>query len=368
MDDDMRAFLRLEADEARRRGATPTSTRRGAMGDDRVVAAPGARVSMADVALRAGVSGQTVSRVVNGSPRVEAATRARVEAAMAELGYRPHRAARALRTGRSQTIGLVVSTLATVGNFRMLQAVTDAAAARGYAVTVATVGGPAAVADAFDRLHDQGVDGAIVLNEATAVAKSAPVPSGLHVVVVDSPPDRRFGVVRADHEAGARAATRHLLAGGAPTVWHVAGPAGSYAAAEREAGWRAALADADAEAPPVVRGDWSAASGHTAGVELAARPDVRAVFAANDQMALGLLRALADAGRGIPDDVAVVGFDDVVDAAQFRPPLTTVRQDFDALGERAVSALVDLIAGAAPGVDITPTRLVVRASAPGAES
>ena len=96
------------------------------------------RVSMRDVALRAGVSGQTVSRVVNGSPRVDPATRARVEAAMAELGYRPHRAARALRTGRTHTIGLVVSTLATVGNSRMLQAVADAAAQRGYALTVVT--------------------------------------------------------------------------------------------------------------------------------------------------------------------------------------------------------------------------------------
>src|SRR6478752_6995414 len=97
------------------------------------------RVSMADVAERAGVSGQTVSRVVNASPRVDPETRTRVEAAMAALSYRPHRAARALRTGRTQTLGLVVSTLASVGNSRMLQAVADAAAARGYALTVVTL-------------------------------------------------------------------------------------------------------------------------------------------------------------------------------------------------------------------------------------
>ncbi|MGZ8804930.1 MAG: LacI family DNA-binding transcriptional regulator, partial [Microbacterium sp.] len=164
---------------------------------------------MRDVAARAGVSGQTVSRVVNGSPRVDPATRARVEAAMAQLGYRPHRAARALRTGRTHTIGLVVSTLASVGNSRMLQAVTDAAASRGYALTVVTAADPASLADAFDRLRDQGVDGAIVLNEATAAARRSDAPTGLALVVVDSPADERFGLVRAgivqsDHESGAR--------------------------------------------------------------------------------------------------------------------------------------------------------------------
>src|SRR6478752_3999154 len=116
------------------------------------------RVSMADVAARAGVSGQTVSRVVNASPRVDPETRARIEAAMAQLGYRPHRAARALRTGRTQTIGLLVSTLATVGNSRMLQAVADAAAERGYALTVVTLGASPDVSSAFERLREQGVD------------------------------------------------------------------------------------------------------------------------------------------------------------------------------------------------------------------
>src|SRR5687768_7939074 len=134
------------------------------------------RVSMADVAAVAGVSGQTVSRVVNDSPRVDPATRSRVEAAMAQLGYRPHRAARALRTGRTQTIGLLVSTLATVGNSRMLQAVADAAAARGYALTVVTLGALGDVAAAFARLSEQGVDGVVVLNEATAAAHDASVP------------------------------------------------------------------------------------------------------------------------------------------------------------------------------------------------
>ena len=317
---------------------------------------------MRDVAELAGVSGQTVSRVVNDSPRVDPTTRERVEAAMRRLGYRPHRAARALRTGRTHTIGLVVSTLATVGNSRMLQAVADAAAARGYALTVVTAADRAALADAFDHLRDQGVDGAIVLNEATPAARSAQTPAGLELVVVDSPSDERFGVVQSDHESGARAATDHLIALGHPTVWHLAGPEDSYAAAERERGWRGALEGAGLVAPPLVRGDWTAASGHREGIALAERADVSAVFVANDQMALGVLRALAEAGRAVPAGVAVVGFDDIADAADYLPPLTTVRQDFDELGERAVEALIGAIDGGAPRTDLVPTRLIVRAS------
>lgn len=320
-----------------------------------------ARVSMAMVAQRAGVSGQTVSRVANGSPRVDPETRARVERAMAELGYRPNRAARALRTGRSQTLGLVAQTLATVGNSRMLQAVADAAASRGYALTVLTLGADADVADAFDRLRDQGVDGAIVLNEATALARDA-ASGGLRLVVVDSPPDERFTVIGTDHASGARAATEHLLRAGHRAVHHLAGPVGSFASAERERGWRDALAAAGIDPPEPVRGDWSAASGFESVARMPAS-GVTAIFAANDQMALGALRALAESGRRVPDDVAVMGFDDIADAADFQPPLTTVRQDFDALGEHAVGALVAWIEGERPADLLLPPALIGRASA-----
>ncbi|WP_442786045.1 LacI family DNA-binding transcriptional regulator [Microbacterium sp. SL62] len=211
------------------------------------------RVSMADVAEKAGVSAQTVSRVANGSPRVDPATRARVEKAMADLGYRMHRAARALRTGQTSTIGLVVSTLASVGNSRMLQAISEAAAARDYALAVVTVG-ERGIRDAFARLRSQGVDGAVVLNEATELARDAAPPADLHLVVVDSPPDERFSIVQTDHAGGARAATEYLLSLGHSTVHHIAGPARSFAATERERGWREALARAGAVVPEPVRG------------------------------------------------------------------------------------------------------------------
>lgn len=314
---------------------------------------------MAMVAARAGVSGQTVSRVVNDSPRVDPVTRERVEKAMAELGYRPHRAARALRTGRSQTIGLVVTTLATVGNSRMLQATAEAAAERGYALTLVTAGD--SVADAFERLAEQEVDGAIVLNEASALVPAAERPAGLRLVVVDAPEAADLAVVHSDHAGGAAAATAHLLGLGHTTVHHLAGPADSFAAAERERGWRDALSAAGIEPPAVVRGDWSAEAGFVAGDVLRT---ASAVFCANDQMALGLLRALAEAGRRVPEDVSVVGFDDVPDAANYRPPLTTIRQDFTALAHRAVGLLVAEIEGA-PGAAasaVVPTLLVDRAS------
>ncbi|WP_264632177.1 LacI family DNA-binding transcriptional regulator [Microbacterium hydrothermale] len=313
---------------------------------------------MADVAERAGVSAQTVSRVANGSPRVDPATRARVERAMADLGYRMHRAARALRTGQTSTIGLVVSTLATVGNSRMLQAISEAAAERDYALAVVTVG-ERGIRDAFARLRSQGVDGAVVLNEATELARDTEPPADLHLVVVDSPPDPRFSIVQTDHAGGARAATRHLLDLGHPVVHHLAGPARSFAAAERERGWREALADAGVAPPEPVRGDWSSASGNAAVGRLA---DATAIFVANDQMALGALRALADAGRRVPEDVSLVGFDDIADAAEFRPPLTTVRQDFDALGRRAVTALVEAIEGGAPVAETVAAAVVTRSS------
>lgn len=325
----------------------------------RAVKAASGRVSMAMVAGRAGVSGQTVSRVVNASPRVDPATRARVERAMAELGYRPHRAARALRTGRTQTIGLVVTTLATVGNSRMLQATAEAAEERGYALLLVTAGH--AVADAFERLRDQGVDGAIVLNEASALTRADDRPEGLRLVVVDAQPASGLRVVHSDHGGGAAAATSRLLALGHETVRHLAGPTGSFAAAERERGWRETLEAAGIAPQPVVRGDWSADSGHVAAGELLT---ATAVFSANDQMALGLIRGLVEQGRAVPDPVSVIGFDDVPDAANYRPPLTTVRQDFTALAAAAVDALVAEIEGVdgAPGSVIVPTRLVERAS------
>ena len=169
--------------------------------------------------------------------------------------------------------------------------------------------------------------------------------------------------VRADLLA--RAATEHLLALGHRTVHHLAGPQRWYSARDRLEGWRAALADRGIPEPPLVEGDWSAASGYEVGRKLAQDNTVTAVFAANDDMAIGLIRALREAGRHVPEDVSVVGFDDIPVADHMFPRLTTVRQPFDAVARTGLELLVHAIekpdADPLPVSD-PPVELVVRAS------
>jgi DNA-binding LacI/PurR family transcriptional regulator len=322
--------------------------------------------SMADVAREAGVSGQTVSRVSNGRDNVDAETRERVLAAMRKLGYRPNMAARALRSGRFHSIGVIMFTLSSLGNMRTLDAIANAAADAGYSITLIPVPHPTRgeVSVAFDRLSEEAVDGVIIIVEAHLLDESdVELPAGLPVVVVDSTAADRYPVVDTDQAHGARLATEHLLGLGHRTVWHVAGPERSYSAEGRRASWEATLRDHGAEVPPVLIGDWSSESGHELGLELARNREVTAIFAANDQMALGVLRALHESGRAVPAEVSVVGFDDMEESGSFWPPLTTVRQFFDEVGSRSVEALVHEVEGGEPrGTTLVDTELVVRDS------
>ncbi|MFD9356993.1 LacI family DNA-binding transcriptional regulator [Streptomyces sp. NPDC060031] len=299
---------------------------------------------MADVARVAGVSHQTVSRVLNGAPHVRPGTRERVLAAIRELDYRPNVAARALVTRRSQTLGVVSFGSALYGPASMLDGIEQAARSAGYFVSVASIRSldTRAVQEAVDRLRDQGVEGIVVIAPQTpAVSAVAQLSTAVPVVAVGAGRGSPVPAVSVDNEAGARAATRHLLDLGHATVHHIAGPPGWLETATRQAGWRNALEAAGAPVPEAHPGDWSARAGYQAGLRLAADLAVTAVFCANDHMALGLLRALHEAGRDIPGDISVVGFDDISEAAYFAPPLTTVRQDFGELGRRALELLVD---------------------------
>jgi DNA-binding LacI/PurR family transcriptional regulator len=322
---------------------------------------------MADVAREVGVSGQTVSRVANGRTNVDDATRERVLAAMKRIGYRPNSAARALRNGQFRSIGVIISTLSTFGNVRTLDAITTAAGADDFSIVLMPVTLPTQgeVTGAFSRLDEQAVDGVIILIEQHLLDESEiELPHGLPVVVIDSSARRDHPVVDTAQAAGAASATRHLLDLGHHTVHHIAGPPGSYAAERRQKSWRATLRKAGREIPPVLTGDWSARSGYAHGLLLADDPTVTAVFAANDQMALGLLRALHEKGRTVPGDVSVVGFDDTDEAAYFWPPLTTVRQSFEDVGRHAVAALITEIAAnerRAMSFSV-PTELVIRSS------
>jgi DNA-binding LacI/PurR family transcriptional regulator len=328
---------------------------------------PARGVSMADVARLAGVSSQTVSRVSTGHPGVVDTTRRQVLDAMRELGYRPNSAARALKLGEFRTIGVIVFTLSTTGNSRTVEAIATQAAEEGYAITLIPVAAPTqdGVLGAFTRLGELAVDGIIVIMEVHLLdATTVTLPPGVQVVMVDSDAGDRYTVVDTDQADGARQAVRHLLDLGHHTVWHVTGPAESFAAERRAGAWRSVLQDTGRPVPPLQRGDWSAESGYRAGLALADDPDCTAVFAANDQMALGLLRAFHERGRRVPQEISIVGFDDIPDSGSFIPPLTTVHQDFAEVGRRCVQGLLHQIRNeaAGPGTALVPTRLVIRDS------
>jgi DNA-binding LacI/PurR family transcriptional regulator len=326
---------------------------------------------MTDVARLAGVSHQTVSRVLNDHPNVKEQTRLRVRAAIAELGYRPNKAARALVTGRTQLIGVVAQNSTLYGPASLLAAFEQAAAEAGFAVSVGSVGrlDRESIAGAVERHLDQRVAGLVVIAPvASADEALLQMPAGVPLVTVDGDPRRARALVTVDQIAGARAATRHLLDAGHRTVWHVSGPPEWYDAAGRVDGWRRTLEAAGVEVPPVLLADWTAAAGYRAGQMLARMPEATAVFAANDHLALGILRALSERGRRVPHDVSVIGFDDVPEAAYFTPPLTTVRPDFAALARAGLDLLLAQMdgAGAEPGQVVIAPRLIVRESvAPG---
>lgn len=313
---------------------------------------------MTDVARLAGVSHQTVSRVLNGHPNVRERTRLRVRAAIEQLGYRPNRAARALATGKSQHLGVVAQNSTLFGPTSLLAAFELAAAAQGFVVSVRRVRvlDRTSIAEAVEHHREQRVAGIMVIAPtASADEALAEVPPDIPLVAVDGDSDRGVTAVTVDQEAGGQLATRHLLEAGHKTVWHVAGPSDWFDAAGRVRGWQRALEEAGVEVPPVNPADWSAASGYRTGLMLARMPEVTAVFAANDHLALGLLRALFERGRSVPDDVSVVGFDDVPEASFFIPPLTTVRPDFDKVAAEALGVLMDRITEV-DHVDHVPTR------------
>jgi DNA-binding LacI/PurR family transcriptional regulator len=321
---------------------------------------------MADVAQLAGVSHQTVSRVLNDHPNVRPDTREKVLEAIRQLAYRPNAAARALVTRRTHTLGVISIDSTLYGPAMMLDGI-ERAAQRGYFVLIASL--PAldrrSMMETVDRFLGHAVEGIIVIAPQTsAVAALSHVPPEMPLVAVGCGTRAPLTSVAVDNAAGARTATRYLLDLGHETVYHVAGPSSWLDARERTDGWRAALREAGAPEPEVISGDWSARSGYETGQKLARMTEVTAVFCSNDTIALGLIRALSEAGRRVPGDVSVIGFDDIPESSYFLPPLTTVRQHFGELGRRALDALVGLIHGRDQSGSAEPVapQLVIRSS------
>jgi DNA-binding LacI/PurR family transcriptional regulator len=316
---------------------------------------------MADVAKEAGVSHQTVSRVLNDHPNVRADTRARVEAAITQLGYRRNLVARALVTKRSRTLGVVSFDTTLYGPASTIYGIEQAARDAGYFVSIVSLKSidAGSVRDAIDYLAEQGVDGVVVVAPQRSAGRALEsLPAGMPAVAVEGTHRADVSVVCIDQIEGAKLATRHLLEQGHDTVWHVSGPVDWLETEGRLEGWRSALEEAGRPVPEPLAGDWSPRAGYEAGMSLASMDGVTAVFAANDQMALGVLRALSEKGVRVPDQISVVGFDDIPESEFFSPPLTTVRQDFDVVGRHCIEVLLRQI-------DVGPTayeRLVVRPS------
>lgn len=309
---------------------------------------PSARpVSIRDVAARAGVSRQTVSRVLNGLPGMTEETAARVRQVMEEVGYRPNRAARILASSRHRTIGLITTAPTMFGPASIALAIERAARAHGYQLTMISV--PTQTDDelssALDELLWQGVDGLIVIapqNRTWPLIQRRL--GGLPSLTLQW----RGGPAHTaalDQHAGAVLATRHLIDLGHTRVLHLAGPDGWAEVEQRADGYAEALRTAGLEPLPLVRGDWTADSGYEVGLRVLPARDVTAVFASNDQMAIGLLHAAHELGIDVPRELSIVGFDDIPEARHATPPLTTVRQEFGALGEAAISRLVALVEG-----------------------
>jgi DNA-binding LacI/PurR family transcriptional regulator len=333
---------------------------------ERGAASPAPR--SADVARLAGVSRKTVSRVLNDEPYVSDEARRRVLAATEELGYRLNNAARALASGRTRSIGVVALGTAGYGTASLLVHIEEAVRDAGYALRVVNTpdGDPEGIAGALESLLEQGVDG-IVVSEPVVEGKVR-VRLDVPVLFLGAPPAftaSRTVTVGVGAHALARAATEHLLDLGHATVHHLAGPRRWYATKDRIEGWRAALAARGAHEPPLLNGDWSAASGYEAGRALASDRSVTAVFAAGDEMAIGLIHALREAGRRVPEDISVVGFDGNPVFAYVSPPLTTARQPFEAAAGEGIRLLVHAIekpGTEAPPASEPPVELIVRGS------
>lgn len=319
--------------------------------------------SLTDVASLAGVSHQTVSRVVNRRPNVSEATRRKVNAAITELDYRPNAAARWLATGRTHSIGILAGELAQYGPSSVLMGIQDAARSAGYFLTVVALKeySEQAVDEALGDLLNHGVEGVIAITpHVSALEAIGRVRGGIPMVTVGGG-DHRGGDIALDQETAAVQAVEHLVGLGHRRIAHLAGPLSWVDARRRLDGWRSALQAGGLAEGPVYQGDWSARSGYGIGRSLDLTGGPTAIFVGNDQMALGLLKALRERGCDVPRDISVIGFDDVPEAEYYEPSLTTLRQEFQELGRLCIDELIGQ-QRPAPGGRAPSPKLIVRSS------
>ena len=309
------------------------------------------RVNIKDVAQAAGVSTQTVSRVVNKFSYVSDETRQRVEEVVEQLGYRPSTLARSLIQQRSYTLGVVTFGLKFLGPSRTLNGIADQADKLGYMLLMKELDNfeKHSLNEVMDSLLARQVDGIIwvapeIGNNHDWVEKSGNIPTP--VLFLAMRPRMGISSVATDNYQGAVMAMQHLLENGRKRVGHISGPMSWWEAEERKRGWRETLEKAGLDAPErfCAEGNWSSASGEQAFLQLLeAYPNMDSIFVANDQMALSVLREAHRQGIHVPDQLAVIGFDNLPESAYFYPSLTTISQDLQLLGEEAVQRIVEMI-------------------------
>jgi LacI family transcriptional regulator len=318
-----------------------------------------------DVAREAGVSHQTVSRLLKGAA-VRPATRERVEAAIDSLGYRLNATARALATSRSYRIGALVYELQELGPSRVAQGAANEARDSGYLLDIVSLDpdDDSAIADAIALLDQQHLAGIIALAPTQRLARALEAMSYRIPVLIDTEPafDGTAATASLNTE-GTALAVEHLLALGHRSIVHVSGPPEWMSAANRRRAYEHTMHRHGLTPSTPVAGDWTAASGYRA-VRNLPLEGVTALLVGNDQMAQGALRALWERGIRVPEEMSVVGFDDVPEAAFAIPPLTTVRLDFADQGRRGVADLVARIEGrpATGAPDAGTVQLIERAS------
>jgi DNA-binding LacI/PurR family transcriptional regulator len=311
--------------------------------------------TMKDVAARAGVSYQTVSRVVNENPHVKFETRARVAETMRELRYRPNNAARHLVGRRSRIIGFIGS-LTFYGPVRVMVSVEQTAKRHGYNVMFAEL--PEVNADevrrAIEELCARQVDGIVILIPLELEMEFIrDVCRDVPFIAIDVDLGSTLPAILVDQDKGSRLAVRHVTRLGHRRIAFIRGPSGWRAARLRMDGWMKALKQARLNPGPVLEGDWTAQSGYEATRRLVRfhRDEFSAVIVANDHMALGALSAFSDHGIAVPEEISVIGFDGLPESQFYHPPLSTIYQDFAALGKVGVEYLLKMIN--LPGVGAT---------------
>lgn len=326
------------------------------------------RVTMNDVAAQSGVSYQTVSRVINNHPRVAPETRHRVLQVIAETGYRPNKAAQRLASNQSKLLAVIAFGIEHYGPAQMVINIEQSAKETDYEIIIRNVANPRLedIRNAVQELQQWRVDAIIIVaavlsNYYDEIAK---VMVGIPVVEIDAKPGANVPSLLIDQYYGSKLATQHLIDLGHRYIAEISGPSNWFGAVSRHDAWVQTLDDTGLTPVASLEGDWSAESGYRRARQLLSHHDFTGLVVANDQMALGAIRQIHEMGLRVPEDISVVGFDDLPEARFFHPPLTTVHQDFASLGEAALNYTIDLIKQPKAPVKqvLVEPQLVVRSS------